>query len=396
MSRKTFSFPLLGLVVLTVAACDDQKQHAAAPAPAPVEVTAITLEPQHVALSTELPGRTVAYRVADVRPQVSGIIQKRLFQEGSEVKAGQQLYQIDPASYQATLASAKADLAKAKANLKSVEAKAARYADLVQIDAVSKQDYDDVVATLDQDKAQILVAEAEVQTASINLEYTRVIAPITGRIGKSTVTEGALVTASQTSSMATITQLDPIFVDVNQSSSDLIRLREAVAAGQIKTGGANQAPVTLMLDGAAKGYAYPGKLQFSEVTVDQSTGAVQLRAVFPNPNHDLFPGLFVRARIEQGGKDQAILVPQRSLVRNPNGSAFVWLVGTDNKVLQRQVEVGQAIGDAWLVDKGLEPGDKVVTDGLQKIKVGAEVRAIAGPAKAAADTPNAAAAAAQR
>ena len=380
------SLPLAASIALALVACDGKKQ-GGPPPPAPVEVSVVTMAPQRVALSTELPGRTVAFRVAEVRPQVSGIVLKRMFQEGSEVKAGQQLYQIDPATYRAALESTKADLAKARANLKSIEAKAARYADLVQINAVSRQDYDDIVASLDQAKAQIMVAQAAVETSRINVDYTKVYAPITGRIGKSAVTEGALVTANQAAALATITQLDPIYVDVSQSSSDLMRLQRAIAAGTVQEGRATQTPVTLTVDGTDQPYDQTGQLQFSEVTVDQSSGAVQLRAVFPNPRQTLYPGLFVRARVEQGVKEQALLVPQRALVRTPDGKAMVWVVGADSKVNPRPVVVGQAVADKWVVESGLQPGDQVVTEGLQKIRPGAEIRVAAAPAPAPAAKP---------
>lgn len=376
---KAFALPLALSLALALSACDDKTQ--SAPPPAPVEVSVITLQPQRVPLFTELPGRTAAYRVAEVRPQVSGIVLKRLFEEGSEVKAGQQLYLIDPATYQAAVQSAQADLVKARANLKSIEAKATRYADLVKINAVSRQDYDDVVASLDQAKAEIMVAQAAVETARISLNYTKVYAPIDGRIGKSSVTEGALVTANQSTSMATITQLDPIYVDVSQSSSELMRLRNAVSAGLVQQKQADQAPVTLTLDGSSQAYDQPGQLQFSDVTVDQTTGSVQVRAVFPNPRKELFPGLFVRARVEQGVRENALLVPQQALVRNPDGSATVWVVGTDNKVAQRQVTTAQAVADKWLINDGLQAGDRVVTEGLQKIRPGAEVRPVDAAAK---------------
>jgi len=380
---KHLSLPFVISLAFAIAACDDKRQSGAQPAPPPTDVAVITIEPQRVALFTDLPGRTAAFRVAEVRPQVNGIILKRLFQEGSEVKAGQQLYQIDSATYQAAMASARADLAKARANLKSVEAKAARYADLVQINAVSRQDYDDIVANLDQSKAQIMVAQAGVETARINVEYTKVYAPITGRIGKSNVTEGALVTANQAAPLATVTQLDPIYVDVSQSSSELMRLRRAVAAGQLRQDDAAQAPVTLNLDGASQPYDISGQLQFSDVTVDPATGSVQLRAVFPNPRLDLYPGLFVRARVEQGVKEQAILIPQQALVRTPDGATTVWVVGADSKVNPRPVEIGQVMGDKWVVNTGLQPGEQVVTEGLQKIRPGAEVRVAAAAGKAA-------------
>lgn len=375
MASLRIALPLSLAAALALAACDS-KQAGGPPPAGPVEVSVMTLEAQRVALTTELPGRTSAYRVAEVRPQVSGIVLKRLFEEGTEVKAGQQLYQIDPATYQAALQSANADLAKARATLKSVEAKAARYADLVQINAVSRQDYDDAVASLDQAKASILVAQAAVETARINVDYTRVLAPISGRIGKSAVTEGALVTANQTTSLATITQLDPIYVDVSQSSSDLMRLRKAVSAGLMQQGDADKAPVSLSLDGTSAPYDQTGQLQFSDVTVDQTTGAVQLRAVFPNPRKELYPGLFVRARVEQGVRDNAVLVPQQAVVRTPDGGAAVWLVDGDNKVSQHPVVTAQAVGDQWLVDSGVKAGDRVVVEGLQKVRPGAEVRPI--------------------
>ncbi|SIS88293.1 efflux RND transporter periplasmic adaptor subunit [Insolitispirillum peregrinum] len=394
LPSKAVFLPFVLSLALAVAACDNQQQQGAAPAaPPPPEVTVQTLATQTVPLYTDLPGRTAAYRVAEVRPQVSGIVLKRLFTEGSEVQAGQQLYQIDPSTYQAAVQSAMADLAKARATAKSVEAKAARYADLVKINAVSKQDYDDAVASLDQAKADIMVAQAAVDTAKINLEYTKVYAPISGRIGKSAITEGALVTANQTTPMSTLTQLDPIYVDVSQSSSDLMRLRQAVSAGLLQKGQADQAPVTLTLDGSTQAYKHNGQLQFADVTVDETTGAVQVRAVFPNPDKELYPGLFVRARVEQGVRENALLVPQRATVRLPDGSAAVWVVGADNKVATRPIQATQAVGDAWLVNSGLQAGERIVIEGLQKIRAGAEVRPV-DPTAAAAPAGQAAPAAA--
>lgn len=394
LPSKAVFLPFVLSLALAVAACDNQQQQGAAPAaPPPPEVTVQTLATQTVPLYTDLPGRTAAYRVAEVRPQVSGIVLKRLFTEGSEVQAGQQLYQIDPSTYQAAVQSAMADLAKARATAKSVEAKAARYADLVKINAVSKQDYDDAVASLDQAKADIMVAQAAVDTAKINLEYTKVYAPISGRIGKSAITEGALVTANQTTPMSTLTQLDPIYVDVSQSSSDLMRLRQAVSAGLLQKGQADQAPVTLTLDGSPQAYKHNGQLQFADVTVDETTGAVQVRAVFPNPDKELYPGLFVRARVEQGVRENALLVPQRATVRLPDGSAAVWVVGADNKVATRPVQTAQAVGDAWLINSGLQAGERIVIEGLQKIRAGAEVRPV-DPTAAAAPAGQAAPAAA--
>ena len=378
---------LAALLVLGLAACDG-KQPPGPPQMPPPAVSVIEIKPQRVTVTTELPGRTSAFRVAEVRPQVSGIVLKRMFTEGAEVTAGQQLYQIDPATYQAAFESARADVAKAGANLKSVEAKAARYADLVKINAVSRQDYDDIVAGLEQNRAQILVAKAALETARINVEYTKVFAPISGRIGKSSVTEGALVTANQVAPLATVTQLDPIYVDISQSSSDLLRLRRAVAAGQMRQESEAQTRVTLKLDGADEPYDHPGQLQCSEVTVDPATGAVRLRAVFPNPRQALYPGLFVRAVVDQGTREAALLVPQQALVRGPHGAASVWVVGADRKVNSRPVETGPAIGNDWLIAKGLSGGEQVVVEGLQKLRPGAEVAVT--PAASPAATPPAA------
>jgi len=375
MSPIRSSLALSAAALLFLAACDN-KQQGGPPAMPPAEVSVVTIQPQPVQLFTELPGRTSPFRVAEVRPQVGGILVKRLFEEGSEVKAGQQLYQIDPATYQAAVQSAEADLAKARATLKTAEAKAARYSDLVQINAVSRQDYDDVVATLEQDKAQIMVAQAEVDTAKINLGYTKVYAPISGRIAKSAVTEGALVTAGQTTALTTITQLDPIYVDLNQSSSDLLRLRQEFASGKLSQGDAGKAPVSLTLDGSSHAYDKPGELKFADVTVDSSTGAVQVRAMFPNPDKLLYPGLFVRARIAEGERAEGILVPQQAIVRNADGSAMVWVVGEGDKAEARPVVTNQAQGDKWLIDSGLKAGERVITEGLQKVRPGAAVKPV--------------------
>ena len=364
---RRLRWKLLLTLALSLTACGKDPSAGLPPA-GPVDVATVKVEARSVPLFTELPGRTAAFRTAEVRPQVSGIIQKRLFQEGSEVQAGQQLYQIDPATYQAALDSARADLAKAQANLRSVEAKAARYADLVGIKAVSRQDYDDARASLDQARAQIMAGEAEVETARINLAYTHVYAPISGRIGRSAVTEGALVTANQTTALATVTQLDPIYVDVSQSSSELMRMRHSIAASQ-----GEPLKVTVKLDGNTE-YDLPGRLEFAEVTVDRSTGAVQVRALFPNPRHELYPGLFVRARITLGARPDAILVPQRALVRNADGSTIVWVVGADAKATPRPVAADEAVGTDWLVSSGLAVGETIVVAGIQKLRPGVPVR----------------------
>ncbi|WP_445680854.1 efflux RND transporter periplasmic adaptor subunit [Radicibacter daui] len=371
-------------LIASLSGCNDEKAEAAQAAPRPpAQVTVITAQPQDVPLTTELPGRTTAFRVAEVRPQVGGIVLKRLFEEGAEVKAGQQLYQIDPASYQAALDSARADLSKAQASVKSVSAKAKRYADLVAINAVSRQDYDDIVATLQADEADVAAAKAAVDTASINLEYTKVTAPISGRISRSEVTEGALVTASQATALATITQLDPIYVDMTQSSSDLLTMRRAISGGEVNGALASEAPVNLIIEGAGLRYGQPGKLQFSDVTVSESTGSVNLRAVFPNPEHELLPGMFVRGIVNQGVQQGAFVIPQQAVMRSPDGSAIVWVVGADSKVNPQPVIAARAIGDKWLVTSGLKAGDKVVTEGVLKIAPGAPVQAVDAAAPAA-------------
>lgn len=353
----------------------------------PAHVTTLTVVPRPVQIRTELPGRLNAYRVAEIRPQVSGIILKRLFEEGSTVTEGQQLYQIDPAPYQAAVNSARADLQRAEANIRSIESRAARYEELVKISAVSQQDYDDIVASLDQSKAAVAIAKAALDTARINLGYTKVMSPISGRIGKSSVTEGALVTANQPDVLTTVHQLDPIYVDVTQSSAELLKLRRQLMDpnSTMKQAGHD---VTLYFDGSDTPYAEKGTLQFSDVTVDESTGAVQLRALFPNPQQELLPGLFVRAVIEQAVDENAILVPQRAVTRNPDGSASVWVVGEDNKVNPQIVTLADAMGDHWRVTGGLEGGERVVIEGLQKISPGKDVVATEfGTAPAGAPQP---------
>ncbi|MDE1146796.1 MAG: efflux RND transporter periplasmic adaptor subunit [Azospirillaceae bacterium] len=362
----------LSVAAVALVGCDGKKQ--APPAMGPASVGIVTVTPQPVTLSTELTGRTSAFRVAEVRPQVSGVILKRLFTEGSDVKAGQQLYQIDPAPYEATLASAKASLAQAEAAVKSVKAKAERYTDLVTVNAISKQDYDDAVASLATDQASVEAARAQVKTAQINLDYTRVYSPISGRIGRSNVTEGALVTSDQTTVMATVQQLDPLYVDITQSSADLLQLRQEIAAGHVKDATAGEAPVTLFIDGLPAAYGQPGRLQFADVTVDTTTGMVTLRAIVPNPKADLLPGLFVRARVEEGVRNDAVLVPQQAVQRGGDGSATVWVVGQDNKVNIRPVTTTQAQGDKWVVTSGLAAGDRIVVEGVQRLRPGAEVK----------------------
>ncbi|ACJ01242.1 efflux RND transporter periplasmic adaptor subunit [Rhodospirillum centenum] len=364
-------------VTLLLAACGEAPQQAGGPPgmgpQGPVEVGVATVETKPVPVTTELPGRTSAFRVAEVRPQVNGIIQKRLFQEGGTVKEGDQLYQIDPAPYEATVASAKAELSEAEANLKAQRAKAKRYRELVKTSTVSQQALDDAIAAEGQGEARVAAARASLQKAQIDLGYTKVYAPISGRIGKSSVTEGALVTANQANPLATIQQLDPIYVDITQSVSQLMRLRRDIAEGRVlSTNG--RTPVTLEVEGVE--YGIPGELQFADVTVDTGTNSVLLRAVVPNPNQDLLPGLFVRARVLQGAREDAILISQRAVVRQPDGSAMVWVVGDDGTVNPRPVQAAQAIGSDWLVSAGLKPGERIVMEGLQKIRPGAAVKPV--------------------
>lgn len=362
-----------------------KKTSAVATPQGPLEVGVVTIQPQRVALTTELPGRTSPYMIAEVRPQVNGIIQKRVFTEGSDVKAGAVLYQIDPATYQAAYASAKASQARAEANLISVRLKAERYRDLVGINAVSQQDNDDAQAALKQSEADVAAAKAAVETARINLAYTKVTAPISGRIGRSTVTDGALVTANQAAALSTIQQINSMYVDVTQSSAELLRLKQNLASGLLKKGGAAQARVKLLLEDGTP-YPVPGILKFSEVTVDQSTGSITLRATFPNPKQTLLPGMFVRAILEEGISEHAILVPQRGVTRNPAGDAMVMVVGAEEKVEPRIIKVARTVGDNWLVSDGLKAGDRVILEGIQKARPGTAVKAVpfGGPAAAPA------------
>ena len=362
------------------------------------EVAVVTIQPKQVIITTELEGRTSANLVAEVRPQVNGIIQKRVFTEGSDVKAGQLLYQIDPAVYQAAFDSAKAAQARAEANLGAVRLKEERYSDLVKIKAVSQQDCDDTHATFKQAEADVASTKAAVESARINLAYTKVIAPISGRIGRSAVTDGALVIASQSAALATIQQLDSMYVDVTQSTSDLLKLKQNLAKGLLKKGDSAQAPVKLFMEDGSS-YPLTGTLKFSEVTVNQSTGSVTLRAVFPNPQKLLLPGMFVRAILIEGISDQAITVPQRGVTRNPKGEAMVMVVGAEEKVEPRIIKVVRTVGDSWLVSEGLKAGDRVILEGIQKARPGTPVKAVpfdSAPAVPSAATPAPAASAAKK
>lgn len=356
--RFSHSVPLA--VVLLLAGCEKAEQ--AASAPPPPEVGVYTVQAQPLTLTTDLPGRTSAYRVAEVRPQVSGILQQRLFTEGTEVKKGQQLYQIDPRTYEARLA-------RAEANLTTAENLAKRYERLLKTNAVSRQQYDDAMAAWKQ-------AQAEVQVARIDVQYTKVLAPISGRIGRSAVTEGALVTNGQAQELATVTQLDPIYVDVNQPITKLLGLRRALESGRLQNSGENQAEVSLTLDDGSA-YPLPGTLKFSEVSVDPTTGSVTLRAEFPNPDRKLLPGMFVHALLKEGTQQNALLVPQQAVTRDTRGVPSVWVVKADNSVELREVETLRTVGNAWLIGKGIQNGEQVVTEGIQRVRSGITVKPVA-------------------
>lgn len=356
---------------LALTGCDDKpaQQQGAGQAP---EVGIVTLKSEPLQITTELPGRTSAYRIAEVRPQVSGIILKRNFTEGSDIEAGVSLYQIDPATYQASYESAKGDLAKAQAAAKIAQVTLNRYQKLIGTNYISQQDLDTAQADAMQANAAVVAAKAAVETARINLAYTKVTSPISGRIGKSSVTEGALVQSGQTTALATVQQLDPIYVDVTQSSNDFLRLRQELESGKLKQEN-GKAKVELITSDGEK-LPQTGTLEFSDVTVDQTTGSITLRAIFPNPNHSLLPGMFVRARLEEGVNPNALLVPQQGVTRTPRGDASVMVVGEGDKVEQRQITATQAIGDKWLVTDGLKTGDRVIVTGLQKVRPGAQVK----------------------
>lgn len=366
-------FALVAVVCLGLAACSGSS--GGAPQQEAPQVSVITLQPQAAPIVFELPGRTVSYMSSDVRPQIGGIIQKRLFEEGSNVKQGQLLYLIDPAPYEAAEAQAKAALARAEANLVSVSSRADRYGQLVGIDAVSKQEAEDAAAAKGQAEADVAAARAALKTASINLGYTRVTAPISGRIGRSSFTPGALVTAGQPAALATIQSLDPIYVDVTQSSAEMLRIRRAVDGGQVKAGKQSAANVRLTLpDGTA--YAPEGKLEFSEVSVDPSTGSVVIRAVFPNPDRILLPGMYVRATLTAGVDPQAILAPQQAITRNVRGQATAMVIDDEGRAQERIVVASRVVGDQWVIDSGLKSGDRLIVDGFQHIRPGIEVTAV--------------------
>jgi membrane fusion protein (multidrug efflux system) len=370
----------LAAIALTLSACG--QKGAGMGAGGPTEVGYVVAQAQPVGLTTELAGRTSAYLVSEVRPQVGGVIKARLFQEGSIVHAGQSLYQIDPATYQASVNSAAAALAQAQAQATAAKLKADRYKGLVETGAVSKQDNDDAQASAAQTAAAVAVQKAALDTARINLNYTKVAAPITGRIGKSSVTPGALVTASQTTALATVQDLSKVYVDLTQTSAELLKLQQQFASGKIGRSGSAQ--VTLKLEDGST-YPIPGRLEFSDITVDTGTGSVGLRAVFDNPNGQLLPGMYVRAVLSQGVASSGILIPQSAVQRDPKGAAMVTVINAKGATESRPVTLGQTQGDKWLVTSGLAAGDKVVTEGLQKVRPGAPIKPVpAGSTPAAA------------
>ncbi|REE90743.1 membrane fusion protein (multidrug efflux system) [Cupriavidus plantarum] len=374
------ALPLAGaaLAATMLVACNSSKDMM--PATGAPEVGVVTVQPASTTLMTELPGRVSAALVAEVRPQVAGIVQKRLFTEGSEVKAGDVLYQIDPASYQAAYDNARGAVAKSRASLAAARLKAQRYKELLDIRGVSQQDYDDAKASLEAYEADVVANEAALRSARIDLQRTRITSPISGRIGKSSVTAGALVTASQTTALATVQQFDSVYVDVVQSSAELLRLRNRLASGSIEHGGAAASDVKLVLEDGST-YAQTGKLQFTDVTVDATTGAVTLRATFPNRDYKLLPGMYVRAVLEEGVDNKALLVPQKGVSRDSKGNPTVMLLDAQNRVHVREVTTSGSTGGNWIVASGVAAGDRVVVDGLQKVRDGMTVTPVSGEAK---------------
>ncbi|ONT90477.1 efflux RND transporter periplasmic adaptor subunit [Burkholderia cenocepacia] len=388
VERVPYRLITVATAAVFLAACGKKES---APPPQTPEVGVVTVQPQAVPAVTELPGRTSAFLVAQVRARVDGIVLRREFTEGTDVKAGQRLYKIDPAPYVAALNSAKATLAKAQANLVTQNALVARYKVLVAANAVSKQDYDNAVATQGQAAADVAAGKAAVDTAQINLGYTDVVSPITGRVGISQVTPGAYVQASQATLMSTVQQLDPVYVDLTQSSLEGLKLRQDVQSGRLKTTGPGAAKVSLILEDG-KTYSEPGKLQFSDVTVDQTTGSVTIRAVFPNPNRVLLPGMFVRARIEEGVNENAFLVPQIGVTHDQKGQAIAMVVNASNKVEPRPLKTTGMQGQNWVVEGGLQAGDHVIVQGVDKVRPGATVKTVPAQLAPAADAASGAAA----
>jgi len=369
--RRSHRPALAGLLLASLSLAGCGKQDAPPAGPQAVPVTVVTLESRPVTLVRALPGRANPFLVAEVRPQVSGIVKQRLFDEGGVVKAGAVLYQLDDASYQADYASARAAVARAEARLEDTRLKAERARALVDQRLVSQQDYETANANLLQAQADLAAAKATLQGASVTLQRSRIAAPISGRIGKSAVTQGALVTANQADALATIQQLDPIYVDVSQSSAELLELRQAMEAGRLESG--HQLPVTIMLEDGSR-YAHEGKLEFADVTVDPTTGSYLLRIVVPNPAHLLLPGMYVQAIVGSGVRPDAILAPQQGVLRGLRGETYAMVVDAEGKAARRDIRVSHTVDDQWLVEDGLAAGDRVIVEGLQKIRPGAPVQ----------------------
>jgi membrane fusion protein (multidrug efflux system) len=371
------------LLPALIAGCGSK---AAPPAPPAPEVSVVTVQKTSVPMTMELPGRTSPLLVAQVRARVDGIVLRRDFKEGSDVKANQRLFQIDPAPYRAALDSAKAMQARAEATLATTTAMAERYKILLAGNGVAKQDYDNAVAAQGQASADVATGKAAVQTASINLGHTDVVSPINGRIGPSMVTEGAYVQTSAATLMATVQQIDPMYVDLTQSSLQGLQLRSDVASGRLKLNGPGQAKVTLFLEDGTQ-YPLAGSLEFTDITVDPTTGSVTVRALFPNPQAVLLPGMFVRARIDEGTNDNVALVPQVGVTHDATGKATALVVGPDNKVSVRTIQATRTSGTDWVVEGGLNAGEKVIVAGVQKVQPGAVVHAVEAPSAPAAATP---------
>ena len=368
---------MLAAVLLLLAACDDgANQSSAAPAPPPPpEVGVVELQPQRVALSMKLPGRTAAYRIAEVRPQVTGILQERLFKQGAQVNAGDVLYRIDPNRYRAAYERAQAELESAQAELRQAQRVWARDSKLFEKKAVSERQRDEALSALEGARANVSRSEAMVETARIELEYTEVKAPINGRTGPTLYTVGALVTANQAQPLARVVQLDPIYVDIQLPVEKLRRIRDALKGGRLAKAGPDQAEVVLLREDGAV-YPHRGRIDVTDVTVNQSTSSVTVRGVFPNPDEDLLPGMYVRVQLSEGVREDAILAPQQGVSRNPQGEATALLVNAEGEVVKRQLETARAIGGFWLVEKGLEPGDRLIVSGLEKIRPGAKVKPV--------------------
>lgn len=383
-TRRLAGLPLLVLGALILAGCDEQPTRAAAQTPPPpANVTVVTIQRQEVPINSVLPGRTTPYRVAEVRPQVGGVLRERLFTEGQEVAAGQPLFQIDPALFEAAVRRAEGALARAEATERAALGTATRYRTLARTQVVSEQNLDNAEATLRQAQADVISARAALETARIDLGYTRVVSPIAGRTGRATVTPGALVTANQPTALATVTQLDPIYVDLTQPAAALLQQRRDIETGALRRDSADRATARLILEDGSE-YPHPGEIQFSEVIVDQGTGSVTLRAVFPNPDQLLLPGMFVRARVEEGVTDRALLVPQQAVLRTPRGEPMAYVVNAEGVVEARVLRAGRAIGSDWLVTEGIAPGERVVVEGVQRVRPGARVNASERPVPTAA------------